>query len=364
MLQPNATFIGQIIVFLLLLWFIYAVVVPMIAKPVNERYKRIADGLVAAEAGQKQLEAANVQAKDILREARERARQIEDQAQRISQQTVESAKQEAYAEGARLIAAKQTEAANEVVRARDELRRDYGAPGRASSLTAARAGGRCARACPAARTSDRTGRATLMAERITIARPYARAAFESAHAVGDTLAWSEFLARAAELVRDPALASLIGSPRVLPDQLVELLLELATPSGSSAAARSARSARSARAAQGGSTQRLQAQRNFLALLAHNQRLTLLPEIAARYELLRADAENVANVQVLSARELTSEQSGKLKAALERRLGRTVRLHAQVDAALLGGAIVHYGDYVVDGSLRGRVERLAAAMSGA
>ncbi|HEX4024818.1 MAG TPA: F0F1 ATP synthase subunit B [Steroidobacteraceae bacterium] len=127
MLQPNATFIGQIIVFLLLLWFIYSFVVPMIAKPVNERYKRIADGLAAAEAGQKELQAANARANDILREARERARQIDDQAQRRSQEALEAAKQAAEAEGARIITARQAEAANEAARARDELRREYGA---------------------------------------------------------------------------------------------------------------------------------------------------------------------------------------------------------------------------------------------
>ncbi|MGH8255607.1 MAG: F0F1 ATP synthase subunit B [Steroidobacteraceae bacterium] len=127
MLQPNATFIGQIIVFLLLLWFIYAFVVPMIAKPVNERYKRIADGLAAADAARKQLEAAGVQALDIMREARERARALEDQAHRRSQEAMESAKQAAEAEGARIIAARQAEAANEAARVRDELRREYGA---------------------------------------------------------------------------------------------------------------------------------------------------------------------------------------------------------------------------------------------
>lgn len=127
MLQPNATFIGQIIVFLLLLWFIYAFVVPMIAKPVNERYKRIADGLAAADAGQKELEEASARANDIVREARERARQIEDQAQRRSLEAIDAAKQTAQAEGARIIASSQTEAANEATRVRDQLRREFGA---------------------------------------------------------------------------------------------------------------------------------------------------------------------------------------------------------------------------------------------
>src|ERR1700689_2669807 len=69
----NATFIGQIIVFLIMLWFIAKVVVPMIATPINERYRKIADGLAAGEAGQKQLLQASADADQILREARERA---------------------------------------------------------------------------------------------------------------------------------------------------------------------------------------------------------------------------------------------------------------------------------------------------
>ncbi len=190
-----------------------------------------------------------------------------------------------------------------------------------------------------------------MAELITIARPYARAAFESASAAASLPAWSEFLARAAALVSDPGLAPLIGNPRVPPAQLIELLLELAGTQPAAAASAPA-------------AHLLEEQRNFLALLAHNRRLKLLPEIAAQYEVRRADAENIADVEVASARALTTEQSSSLKAALERRLGRAVRLHARVDPALLGGAVVHYGDFVVDGSLRRRVERMAAELAGA
>jgi F-type H+-transporting ATPase subunit delta len=68
--------------------------------------------------------------------------------------------------------------------------------------------------------------------------------------------------------------------------------------------------------------------------------------------------------VISAQQLSGDESSKLQAALERRLGRAVRLHPQIDKSLVGGAIVRYGDFVVDGSLRGRIERLGAAMSGA
>ncbi len=209
-----------------------------------------------------------------------------------------------------------------------------------------------------------------MAEPITIARPYARAVFESAAACGTLSVWSQFLSRSAAWVQDAQIEPLIGDPRVRVDQLIGLLQELASagaPASASAVAGStavlppataqAQPQRSARELH-------QEQRNFLALLAHNGRLPLLSAIAVEYEELRAEAEHVADVEVRSAQTLSRAQSAGLKSALERRLGRGVRLHESVDATLLGGAVVRYGDLVVDGSLRRRVERLAANVTGA
>jgi F-type H+-transporting ATPase subunit delta len=105
-------------------------------------------------------------------------------------------------------------------------------------------------------------------------------------------------------------------------------------------------------------------RNFVHLLADNGRLALLPEIGTQFAALRADVENTVDVTVTSAMPLTAEQADKLVAALHKRLGRTVRLHATVDPALVGGAVVRAGDFVVDGSLRGRIERLGNLMAGA
>jgi len=87
----NATFIGQIIVFLIMLWFIAKVVVPMIAAPISERHKKIADGLAAAERGQKDLLAAESRVDAIVREARARALQIEAQAQAQANEIIEAA---------------------------------------------------------------------------------------------------------------------------------------------------------------------------------------------------------------------------------------------------------------------------------
>ncbi len=187
-----------------------------------------------------------------------------------------------------------------------------------------------------------------MAELSTIARPYARAAFESARAIDGLSEWSTTLARAAAVVQDERVGALIGNPRVLESELTQMIFELAT---------------GVAAASGRATRSQQELRNFLQLLAQNRRLPLLPEIAAQFESLRADAENFATVEVHSARELTREQAQRLQRALERRLQRTVRLHTRIDPALIGGAVVQYGDFVVDGSLRRALERMGSAISG-
>ena len=122
----NATFIGQIIVFLILLWSIAKFVTPVVSQALAERAKKIADGLAAADRGQKDLAEATSRADAIIREARERAKQIEDLAARRSSETIEAAKQDAQAEGARIVQSARDEAATETGRAREELRREYG----------------------------------------------------------------------------------------------------------------------------------------------------------------------------------------------------------------------------------------------
>jgi F-type H+-transporting ATPase subunit delta len=179
-----------------------------------------------------------------------------------------------------------------------------------------------------------------VADEATIARPYARAAFEYAHAAGQLAAWGDILGRASLVLADERVQPLIGNPHITRADLVAFVVELAGASGNEHAT------------------------NLVRLLADNGRLALLPEIAAQYAALRAEVENTVDVTVTSALPLTTEQSDKLQQALTRRLRRTVRLSATVDPSLIGGAIVRAGDFVVDGSLRGRVERLGNIMSGA
>jgi F-type H+-transporting ATPase subunit delta len=177
-----------------------------------------------------------------------------------------------------------------------------------------------------------------MADRATIARPYARAAFAHAHAARELPAWSKLLGTAAVAAADTRVARLIGNPHVTGLELVELLTGVAGGA----------------AGEGG--------RNFLLALAANRRLALLPAIAAQFEMLRAEIENVVDVEVIAAREIAAPQQKRLAEALKRRLGREVRMHTRIDESLIGGAIVRAGDLVIDGSLKGRLARLGSALT--
>ena len=173
-----------------------------------------------------------------------------------------------------------------------------------------------------------------MADKITIARPYARAAFEEARANEGLGPWSEALAVAAEVVKDPRVKALLGNPHVTPQELAQLVTSIA---GSKLGEHGA---------------------NFVSTLAANRRLAFLPEIAARFDELKDTAEGVADVTVTSAAALNDAQRSRLAAALEKRLRRKVRLHCDIDPGLIGGAVVRAGDLVIDGSVSARLNRIA------
>jgi F-type H+-transporting ATPase subunit delta len=174
-------------------------------------------------------------------------------------------------------------------------------------------------------------------ERATIARPYAKAAFEYARGASALAEWSLGLKAAAEIVADPRVAALTKSPEWSGAALVSLITDVAGA-------------------------RLDAgMQNFVRVLAENRRLLLLPEIAAHYEALRSAVENTVDVEVVSAVPLDAAQAAKLSAALSTRLKRQVRMQNSIDSTLLGGAVVRAGDLVIDGSLKGRLERLATEL---
>jgi F-type H+-transporting ATPase subunit delta len=175
-----------------------------------------------------------------------------------------------------------------------------------------------------------------MAERITTARPYAKAIFALARKANSLAGTSTGLQRAASVVADPQVHALLGSPHVTSAQLADLVNGIAGLDEDG--------------------------RNFVALLAQNRRLGFLPEIAALFEQMKSEVENAVDVEVVSASRLTPDQESRYAAALQKKLGRQVRLHTRIDDSLLGGAVLKAGDLVIDGSLKGRLERLATELT--
>jgi F-type H+-transporting ATPase subunit delta len=173
-----------------------------------------------------------------------------------------------------------------------------------------------------------------MAEKTTIARPYAKAAFREAQGDKGLTQWSETLRAAATAVRDPRVHELLGSPSVGGEDLAQFVMGVT-----------------------GAPLDEHGQ-NFFRMLAENHRLGYLPEISALFDGYKDEAESVIDVTVTSAAPIDSAQQQALSKALERKLKRTVRLHCDTDSTLIGGAVLRAGDTVIDGSLLSRLKRIA------
>ena len=174
-----------------------------------------------------------------------------------------------------------------------------------------------------------------MSQALTLARPYARAAFSLARDAGTLPAWSQALAFAARVAADPQVAAVLGHPKLSAADAVALL----APDGAG-----------------------EAFGNFLGLLFDNRRLALLPEISGLYDELRLESERVVKAKVTSAAVLPTVELESIKAALKQRFGREVEIETDLDPSLIGGAVIDAGDVVIDGSLRGRLDRLQSALA--
>jgi len=177
-----------------------------------------------------------------------------------------------------------------------------------------------------------------VAEKATLARPYARAVFEQARDENKAQEWSALLELLAAITADPLLRRVARNPRVSAEQLTELLMELCAerlmPTG----------------------------RNFVQLLVHAGRLEVVTEIQAQFERRRLHAEGRANVEVIAAFELDDALRNRIREVMTRRLGREVTLSASVDKSLIGGAVIRSGDSVIDASVRGRLRILGNQLS--
>lgn len=177
-----------------------------------------------------------------------------------------------------------------------------------------------------------------MAELTTIARPYAKAAFLFANESNTLDAWESSLALLAALVSEAQLSEVLSNPALSSADKVALLVEL------------------------GGGQLAEQVTNLLEQLAQNKRLSLLPAIHELYHQLMAEQQQFADVEVLSAFELSDDQEQALVASLKKRLGVDVRVNTQVDEALIGGVLIRAGDTVIDNSVRGRLRKLAEQLN--
>lgn len=177
-----------------------------------------------------------------------------------------------------------------------------------------------------------------MAELTTLARPYAKAAFESADQAGQLQQWSDMLALAAAVAQQDGMVKVLLSPALTSAQKAQAFIDVCGDQLNEGVA------------------------NLLKALADNKRLTLLPQIQQLFEQHKAQREQSVDVEVTTAFELSGELQDKLAKALSAKLDRTVTLTTTVDKAILGGALIRAGDTVIDGSVRGRLAKLAEAMN--
>ena len=176
-----------------------------------------------------------------------------------------------------------------------------------------------------------------MAELATIARPYANAVFDVAKLNGSLDQWSAMLSVLDATSEDPRVAQMLDSPDMPAAVQAQKLAEICGDEIDASA------------------------RLFLQSLADNDRLSILAEVREQFELLRAEEQRSLEVEVISAFPLTAQQSDELKTALNRRFNKEITIEASIDASLLGGALIRAGDIVIDGSVRGKLNKLAETL---
>ncbi|MFB0934535.1 MAG: F0F1 ATP synthase subunit delta [Propionivibrio sp.] len=176
-----------------------------------------------------------------------------------------------------------------------------------------------------------------MAESVTIARPYAQAIFRLARESRHLAEWSERLQRLAMIARDPEMAAFVRNPKFSSRQVSELFLSIAGESGNKETV------------------------SFVTLLAENERLEILGEISEIFEQLKSDDEGVKVALITSAFPLEDSQLTLLMSQLEEHFGSRLQSQVEVDPSLIGGVRVAVGDQILDASVRGKLDAMAAAL---
>ena len=176
-----------------------------------------------------------------------------------------------------------------------------------------------------------------MSELATLARPYAAAVFKRAKETNATVNWSQSLAFMSAVLKNEDISVVIDNPKVNKERLSALMLDICQEHVNEENA------------------------NFLKLLIHNNRLTILPTITKLFEAYKAEDEGYIEVEVMTAYALSKEAKNSFTETLEKTLGKKILMNVAVDKSLIGGVLVRAGDRVIDGSIKGRLQHMKKAL---
>jgi len=177
-----------------------------------------------------------------------------------------------------------------------------------------------------------------MAEHSTLARPYAKAAFEYALEANKLSDWASMLQTAALIAADSSVVELVLQPSFTTEKVAEVMLQLCDGYLDNEG------------------------QNFIKVLAQNGRLAVLPEISVQFEALKKEHERAIDVKVESAVALSEELTTQLTEKLTAKLGRDVRITNLVNEALIGGMIIRANDLVIDNTVRGKLNRMTDTLN--
>ena len=177
-----------------------------------------------------------------------------------------------------------------------------------------------------------------MIEPTTLARPYARAAFEHARAAGELAAWQTALSELAAITTQPKVAAAMRDPNQTAAQRASTLSSLVGDAVPTEVG------------------------NLLAIMSDNGRLSLIPELATLFDQLKQAVESAVAVHVTSAYPLSDAETQQLTETMQEKLERSITLTSETDPSLLGGALIRADDLVIDGSVRGRLNKLAGTLT--
>ncbi len=175
-------------------------------------------------------------------------------------------------------------------------------------------------------------------QNVTQARPYAEAAFEQAREENKLKEWSEMLRVLGLVVSDSQMQKVLDNPRVGCTALQDIVLGVCGDYLSDTG------------------------KNFVKVITENKRLLLAPQIFLLFEQKRKDIEGIADVEVISAYPMDSEQKRQVSDAMSKRLGKKIEITTRVDESLIGGVVIRAGDSVIDASMRGRLKQLGNVLS--